>query len=63
MANPIQIPLDNTDINASDRKKDHIEMAFKSRVLHQQIDTRFNYEPLLSSHPEDEENIKITIFR
>lgn len=59
MANPIQIPLDNTDINASDRKKDHIEMAFKSRVLHQQIDTRFNYEPLLSSHPEDEENIKI----
>jgi len=59
MANPIHNPLDNADINASERKKDHIEMAFRSRVLHQQIDTRFNYEPLLSSHPEDEENIKI----
>jgi isopentenyl-diphosphate Delta-isomerase len=59
MANTIPILVDNTDINASDRKKDHIELAFKSRVLHQQIDTRFNYEPLLSSHPEDEKNIKI----
>lgn len=59
MANLIQIPIDNNDINASDRKKDHIEMAFKSRVLHQHIDTRFNYEPLLSSHPQDEENIKL----
>jgi isopentenyl-diphosphate Delta-isomerase len=59
MANPIQIPFDNADINASERKKDHIEMAFKSRVSHQQIDTRFYYEPLLSPHPVNEENIKI----
>lgn len=59
MANPIHIPVDNADSNASERKKDHIEMAFKSRVSHQQIDTRFYYEPLLSPHPGNEENIKI----
>lgn len=59
MANPINIPLENSDSNASERKKDHIEMAFKSRVSHQQIDTRFYYEPLLSHHPVDDKNIKI----
>ncbi|MBK9256517.1 MAG: type 2 isopentenyl-diphosphate Delta-isomerase [Saprospiraceae bacterium] len=41
------------DPGASDRKKDHIELAFKSRVGHSLIDTRFSYEPALSGHPVD----------
>ena len=34
----------------SDRKKDHIEMAFESVVANQ--DNRFYYEPLFSAHPK-----------
>ena len=33
------------------RKKDHIDLAFKSQV--DQIDHRFYYEPLLSGHPQN----------
>ncbi len=33
-----------------DRKKDHIDLAFKSRILSTEIDNRFYYEPLLSGH-------------
>jgi isopentenyl-diphosphate delta-isomerase len=35
----------------SNRKTDHIELAFASQVA--QFDTRFYYEPLLSAHPDD----------
>ncbi len=35
----------------SDRKKDHLELTFVSQTLER--DTRFYYEPLLSSHPDD----------
>lgn len=38
------------DPNASSRKSDHIELAFQSRITLN--DSRFNYEPLLSAHPE-----------
>jgi isopentenyl-diphosphate delta-isomerase len=34
-----------------DRKKDHIELAFKSRITSSELDGRFNYEPLMSRHP------------
>ena len=34
----------------SDRKKDHIELAFKSAIANQ--DSRFYYEPLFAGHPE-----------
>lgn len=34
----------------TDRKLDHINLALSSQVLHNQIDTRFNYEPLLGIH-------------
>lgn len=34
----------------SDRKKDHIELAFESVVVNQ--DQRFYYEPLFSGHPQ-----------
>lgn len=35
----------------SDRKKDHINQAFKARVEKTETDHRFNYEPLLAAHP------------
>ena len=37
---------------AAMRKKDHIEMAFKSQVAQKDLDQRFYYEPLLSGHPD-----------
>jgi isopentenyl-diphosphate delta-isomerase len=39
------------DPTASERKKDHIEMAFQSQVDRGELDSRFFYEPLLSAHP------------
>ena len=39
------------DPTASERKKDHIEMAFQSQVGQGELDSRFFYEPLLSAHP------------
>jgi isopentenyl-diphosphate delta-isomerase len=35
----------------SDRKNDHIELAFKSQTSLTEKDNRFIYEPLLSAHP------------
>lgn len=34
-----------------DRKKDHINLAFKSHTINAENDDRFYYEPLLSAHP------------
>jgi isopentenyl-diphosphate delta-isomerase len=34
-----------------DRKKDHINLAFKSRIPSSELDRRFYYEPMMSSHP------------
>lgn len=36
----------------SDRKNEHIELAFRSQTAAVEADPRFIYEPLLSSHPE-----------
>lgn len=36
----------------SDRKLDHIELAFKSQTTSVEEDTRFIYEPLLAGHPK-----------
>lgn len=36
----------------SQRKTDHIKMAASSAPLHPESDQRFDYEPLLSAHPE-----------
>ena len=33
--------------NSSQRKKDHLELALRSRVSQEQIDQRFYYEPVL----------------
>ena len=38
------------DPTAADRKRDHIELAFKSQVPN--LDRRFSYEPLFAAHPE-----------
>ena len=35
----------------NDRKKDHINQAFNARVEKDAADKRFNYEPLLATHP------------
>ncbi|MBK8561779.1 MAG: type 2 isopentenyl-diphosphate Delta-isomerase [Saprospiraceae bacterium] len=40
------------DPTAAARKRDHIDMAFRSQVLHAEVDGRFHYEPLLSAHPQ-----------
>lgn len=40
------------DPTAAARKRDHIDMAFRSQVLHGELDGRFHYEPLLSAHPQ-----------
>lgn len=40
------------DPTAAERKKDHIELAFKSQVTSGELDQRFYYEPLLAAHPE-----------
>jgi isopentenyl-diphosphate Delta-isomerase len=46
--------LDHTtpdnDPTASSRKRDHIDLAFKSQI--QNLDSRFYYEPLFAAHPE-----------
>ena len=39
------------DPTASERKKDHIQLAFQSQVDQAELDNRFFYEPLLSGHP------------
>ncbi len=38
-----------SDPHAAARKRDHIELAFRSQVV--ELDGRFSYEPLLSAHP------------
>ena len=43
--------LPDNDPTASSRKRDHIELAFKSQVT--QTDSRFFYEPLFAAHPEE----------
>jgi isopentenyl-diphosphate delta-isomerase len=34
-----------------DRKKEHIDLAFRSQTPKELLDKRFNYEPYLSAHP------------
>jgi len=42
------------DPTASSRKKDHIELSFRSQVVKDLKDERFYYEPLLAAHPDQE---------
>lgn len=47
------VSLQNDDPTAASRKKDHIELAFKSQVGLGELDRRFYYEPILSGHPQE----------
>ncbi|MDQ2179938.1 isopentenyl-diphosphate delta-isomerase [Marinifilum sp. D714] len=38
----------------TDRKKDHIELAFRSQIEKSFVDDRFYYEPFLNAHPQKE---------
>ncbi|MCS7019015.1 MAG: isopentenyl-diphosphate delta-isomerase [Cytophagales bacterium] len=49
----LMIPTTGNDPTATIRKKDHIEMAFRSQVAQAQLDTRFFYEPVLAAHPRE----------
>ncbi len=46
---------ETNDPNAANRKEDHIQLAFDSYVSRIHQDKRFFYEPMLSSHPNDEQ--------
>lgn len=50
-ANLTQSAPGDDDPTAASRKRDHIELAFKSKVSSAQLDTRFHYEPMLAAHP------------
>jgi isopentenyl-diphosphate Delta-isomerase len=45
--------ISDNDPTAVSRKGDHISLAFQSQVAAMGLDTRFYYEPLLASHPEN----------
>ncbi len=47
---PVGGDLDPTAVS---RKSDHITLAMHSQVGHNDFDTRFFYEPMLSAHPTD----------
>ncbi|GAB7089230.1 type 2 isopentenyl-diphosphate Delta-isomerase [Marinifilum fragile] len=38
----------------TDRKKDHIELAFRSQIERSLVDDRFYYEPFINTHPQKE---------
>lgn len=48
------------DPNATSRKRDHIELAFRSQVGANALDHRFYYEPLLAAHPG--EDVESSVF-
>ncbi len=51
---PAHIPMQfvgDDDPAAAARKRDHIELAFRSKVEETQLDRRFYYEPLQAAHP------------
>lgn len=48
----LTLPTPDSDPNAAARKRDHIELAFRSQVQRSELDSRFYYEPVLSAHPQ-----------
>ncbi|MFT6334469.1 MAG: isopentenyl-diphosphate delta-isomerase [Halioglobus sp.] len=49
------------DPTAESRKKDHIDLAFRSQVGHDLLDNRFYYEPILNGHPTEDTDISIQL--
>lgn len=60
MAYPNQADEKQSDPNASERKKDHIDLAFRSKVSHGEIDSRFYYEPIMAAHPSNHAQLGLT---
>jgi len=58
MSKPME-NISNPDSTAEQRKADHIELAFQSQVLSNQIDNRFYYEPMLKGHPQDADTLSL----
>ena len=52
----------NTDIDptSDQRKLDHISLAFQSQTPADKIDHRFNYEPMISGHPNNQKLLETT---
>jgi len=48
------------DPESESRKKDHIDLAFESRVLSGQIDSRFYYEPALASNDISQQDVSVS---
>ena len=46
------LPIPDDDPTAAERKRDHIELAFRSQIERGELDRRFYYEPLLAAHPQ-----------
>lgn len=51
-ANSVDTLSPKDDPTAESRKRDHIELAFRSQITQSGLDRRFYYEPLLSGHPK-----------
>ena len=43
--------MDTEIRSTNDRKKDHIDLAFRSKTEASGLDSRFSYEPMLTTHP------------
>jgi isopentenyl-diphosphate delta-isomerase len=43
--------MEKADPTAASRKRDHIELAFRSQIVEAELDGRFYYDPLFSAHP------------
>jgi len=43
--------MDTEIRSTNDRKKDHIDLAFRSKTEAGGLDSRFSYEPMLTTHP------------
>lgn len=52
MSEPKDPFIQDNDPKAESRKKDHIDLAFRSQVLSAELDPRFYYEPILTAHPK-----------
>ena len=48
-----------TNIPVSDRKQEHIDLAFRADMANRGPDSRFLYEPLLTGHPPDDLDLSI----
>jgi len=50
---------DSSKTDITQRKADHIELAFASQAGTDRRDTRFYYEPLLTGHPADQKDLAL----